>query len=239
MPKEPDAPKRRVSQAPAKIIACYGGCGTLVEFRTNPRVCCRICKSDRKRASARISMEKQRRKRGIPKVKGQEISCARCQAVVILRRNKRAKYCAACYRIVNDQEAPKRAAKKRRTAEGREYQNNWHRQRRKIDPAWRVSAHMRVLIHRALGSGKAGRSWREFVPYTLDELMRHLERQFVRGMTWENRDRWHIDHIQPLAQFNYSTADDPDFKAAWAITNLRPLWKAENLSKNAKRILLL
>ena len=29
-------------------------------------------------------------------------------------------------------------------------------------------------------------------PYDLKE---HLEKQFVSGMTWENRNEWHMDHI--------------------------------------------
>lgn len=50
---------------------------------------------------------------------------------------------------------------------------------------------------------------------------------------------WHIDHIIPLSSFSFEDAEDPDFKAAWQITNLRPLWKTENLSKHAKRLHLL
>jgi len=67
----------------------------------------------------------------------------------------------------------------------------------------------------------------------------HLERQFPKSMTWNNRNEWHIDHIIPLASFTYSSADDPEFKAAWALSNLRPLWKPANLEKGGKRTLLL
>jgi len=64
--------------------------------------------------------------------------------------------------------------------------------------------------------------------------MRHLERQFLSGMSWGNRSEWHIDHIRPLASFSFEAVDDPDFKAAWALTNLRPLWGADNIRKGAK-----
>jgi 5-methylcytosine-specific restriction endonuclease McrA len=50
-------------------------------------------------------------------------------------------------------------------------------------------------------------------------------------MTWENFGDWHVDHRVPLASFNYASADDPEFRAAWALTNLQPLWKRENLRK--------
>lgn len=86
---------------------------------------------------------------------------------------------------------------------------------------------------------KAGRSWRQFVPYSLDELIVHLERQFIRGMTWGNYgSKWHIDHIVPLASFNITSFDCDDFRAAWALTNLRPLWSKANREKSDKRLYL-
>ena len=30
----------------------------------------------------------------------------------------------------------------------------------------------------------------------------HIERQFKKGMTWDNYGEWHIDHIIPLASAN-------------------------------------
>ena len=65
--------------------------------------------------------------------------------------------------------------------------------------------------------------------------MTHLERQFLPGMTWGNRGEWHIDHIVPLASFTFTSPDDPEFRAAWALTNLRPLWAKDNIRKSAKR----
>lgn len=75
--------------------------------------------------------------------------------------------------------------------------------------------------------------------YRLDDLVTHLERQFSPGMTWLNIGQWHIDHILPKSSFTYSSAGDPEFLACWALTNLRPLWKEANLTKHAKRDLLL
>jgi hypothetical protein len=94
---------------------------------------------------------------------------------------------------------------------------------------------MKTLIWRDLGRGKAGRSWKEFVDYTLDELIYHIERQFLPGMTWDNRGEWHIDHIVPLSSFKFSSADDIEFKRAWALSNLRPLWALDNIRKQATR----
>jgi len=94
---------------------------------------------------------------------------------------------------------------------------------------------MSRAVNLSLKVGKEGRSWRDLVPYSLDDLMRHIERQFLGGMSWDNRGEWHIDHIVPVASFTFSSPDDAEFKAAWALTSLRPMWARENQRKSAKR----
>jgi hypothetical protein len=98
---------------------------------------------------------------------------------------------------------------------------------------------MSVMVRNSLATGKQGKSWKDLVGFPVADLKRHLERQFVPGMSWENRSLWHIDHIVPLASFTFTSADDPEFSAAWALSNLRPLWKSENLAKNDQRLFLL
>lgn len=88
------------------------------------------------------------------------------------------------------------------------------------------------------GGSKAGRRTFDLLGYTAADLKAHLERQFLPGMTWENHGRWHIDHRVPLSSFAYETPDCPNFKAAWALTNLQPLWAKDNLQKHAKHLLL-
>lgn len=68
--------------------------------------------------------------------------------------------------------------------------------------------------------------------YTVDELMDHLEAKFVSGMSWENYGKWHVDHIKPCALFDQS--DKAQFDECWSLSNLQPLWAAENISKGAK-----
>jgi hypothetical protein len=94
-------------------------------------------------------------------------------------------------------------------------------------------------LHRALRGRKNGEAAFSLLKFTVEELIVHLERQFRRGMGWENYGKWHVDHIVPLASFNYSEPSDPDFARAWALTNLRPLWAKENISKGGRVSLLL
>lgn len=119
------------------------------------------------------------------------------------------------------------------------------RKRRKAkmlaDPKCRLDMCMSSRMNGALrsaGSGKGGRSWKSMVDYTLDELMVHLEKQFLPGMSWDLRGKIHIDHIRPLCSFRYSSPSDPEFKEAWALANLRPLWARDNIIKGRRDKLL-
>lgn len=128
---------------------------------------------------------------------------------------------------------------KRRSPERRAKAARRLRERSRRDPRLVVHNRMASAIYQAIRDGKAGRKWEAIVGYSLDDLCRHLERQFQPGMTWENMGRWHIDHIIPKALFEYRCAEDEGFRAAWALTNLRPLWASENQAKSARRTLLL
>ncbi|KQX35334.1 hypothetical protein ASD04_14945 [Devosia sp. Root436] len=98
---------------------------------------------------------------------------------------------------------------------------------------------MGQLVRNGLAGVKGGRAWEALVGYSISDLMAHLERQFLPGMSWANIGDWHVDHILPRAMFTYSSEQDPDFRACWALTNLRPLWSEANLEKGAKRVFLL
>src|SRR3546814_14803337 len=73
---------------------------------------------------------------------------------------------------------------------------------------------MSAGVKSSLGDGKNGRSWETLVGYTVADLMAHLERQFLPGMSWDNRGEWHIDHIRPLCSFEFTSPDDPQFREA-------------------------
>lgn len=98
-----------------------------------------------------------------------------------------------------------------------------------------------VRIHRTIRERlrtwiktERGRTF-DALDYTYDQLVIHLERQFLAGMSWANYgSAWHVDHIVPLSSFKVSGFYDPLVKQAWALSNLRPLWAGENLRKHAK-----
>ena len=112
--------------------------------------------------------------------------------------------------------------------------------RREANPKWKISHTVGACIRSALKrkgeyNTKNGRKWESIVGYTLEDLMKHLEKQFTGEMNWGNHGSyWHIDHIIPIAVFNFKTPDDMDFIRCWALKNLQPLEAIENLKKSAK-----
>jgi hypothetical protein len=113
--------------------------------------------------------------------------------------------------------------------ENRQHLRDWFKEYRR-DPARRLMRSVGARIRTAL-VGKHGNRTEHLVGYTGEELRSHLEKQFAKGMTWENYGQWHIDHIIPLAAFNVTGLDDPELRRAWALANLRPLWAEDNIRK--------
>lgn len=89
-------------------------------------------------------------------------------------------------------------------------------------------------LRAAVKSAKSSPKLAKLFGFSLADLRAHLERQFTKGMTWErfNAGEIHIDHRRPLASFDL---EDPEqFRAAWSLSNLQPLWAKANLSKGAR-----
>lgn len=107
------------------------------------------------------------------------------------------------------------------------------RQMRKQTGKDRISELMRTAIHRRGESPVVER----LVGYTMAELRTHLEKQFQRGMNWDNYGEWHIDHIVPASSFDLAHADQ--VRACWHLSNLQPLWAADNCRKGALKKYLL
>lgn len=73
--------------------------------------------------------------------------------------------------------------------------------------------------------------------YSWDDMKNHITNHLTPEMAWDNWGTvWEIDHIIPRSHFRYESIEDPKFKEAWALSNLRPLLKHENASKGSKHI---
>ena len=72
----------------------------------------------------------------------------------------------------------------------------------------------------------------DIVGIEINDLKKHIEKQFTKGMNWENYGvyGWHIDHIIPLCSAN----DENELLKLFHYTNLQPLWAEDNLKKNGR-----
>ena len=103
-----------------------------------------------------------------------------------------------------------------------------------IDIKNKLSITLRNKVVRILKHQKKSGSAIKDLGCTLDELKKHIEKQFKKGMSWDNwtTNGWHVDHIIPLISFDLT--DRKQFLKAVHFTNLQPLWAEENLSKGCK-----
>lgn len=108
----------------------------------------------------------------------------------------------------------------------------WKYNKLKTDKLFHLKFSVSSLIRVGLfnrGYGKKTRT-ATILGCSWDEFKIHVERQFPKGMSWDNRGEWHIDHIIPLA----TASCEDDIIRLNHFTNLRPLWAEDNRRKSAK-----
>jgi hypothetical protein len=132
------------------------------------------------------------------------------------------------------------------------YNKEYQKSKRKSDPSFRLRGIVSTRVGqalRAIGKSKNSKSTLNYLPYTMQDLKDHLEKQFEPWMTWDNHGthnikeydennsatwKWNIDHIIPQSKLPYTSMEEDNFKQCWALSNLRPLLAKENIKKGAK-----
>ena len=120
----------------------------------------------------------------------------------------------------------------------REQKRKYEKDRKDNDPFYKLCCYTRTAVYTCLKERSVDKYSNTFdiLPYTLEELISHLENNFTEGMTWENYGEWHVDHIKPMASFTFDSVDDESFNECWSLSNLQPLWAKDNLSKGSNII---
>jgi len=114
------------------------------------------------------------------------------------------------------------------------YLKEWKKRYRKT-PRGNLDYRISAAIRRGLkNNSKNGQSWKELLPYSLDQLQRHLRKTMPTGYSWKDflSGDLHIDHITPLAFFSYSSPNDLAFMKAWSLKNLQLLPAEVNIKKS-------
>jgi hypothetical protein len=115
--------------------------------------------------------------------------------------------------------------------------NTRHKRRYQEDPVYKAMWLMRGHTHKLLSrynipDKRYVKSTR--VDYSPADLVKHLEKLFQPGMTWENHGQWHIDHVIPISVLTDWGIYDQ--KIINALYNLKPKWAEENMSKGNRFI---
>lgn len=111
------------------------------------------------------------------------------------------------------------------------------RRKRQTDPVYMMKCRVRSLLKNALTSRSFSQNLRtsQVLGCTWQELRLHIERQFLAGMSWENRHLWEIDHIVPLA----TAKTEHEVISLSHVSNLRPLWAKDNRQKSDNVLFLI
>ena len=96
---------------------------------------------------------------------------------------------------------------------------------------------MKALVRQTLKNKGAYKTVSTFeaLGFTLDELENRLKSTLPEGFTWTDflEGRLHIDHIRPVASFDFQSNIDQGFRQCWALSNLQLLTPEQNRAKRA------
>lgn len=113
------------------------------------------------------------------------------------------------------------------------YRKYYYESVRKNDHAYRAQMKLRAPLYNYMGYliGRLNSTSKSQMSYTPEDLKDHLTKHFKPGMSWENYGDWQIDHTIPIAHYVREGILDPEIVNA--LSNIRPLWRDENLKKAA------
>jgi hypothetical protein len=114
-----------------------------------------------------------------------------------------------------------------------------YKERRRGDIQYRLRNNLRARVREALKTGgRKCAGTMELLGCSIAVARVHIERQFARGMTWDNYGTlWQIDHIRPIVAFDLTQPEQQ--KIAFNYLNLRPLSTKHNLAKGGRHTHLL
>jgi len=230
----------------------------LKEFSKNKRSWDGLCY--RCKACQKIAQEKRRRKLGIkPRLLAEhrfqgdleEKQCSKCDEWKVLKEFFRDKTsrdglesrCKGCHAFANKkrkstelgrERVRAQATKNRRKRRANGKTNAYRRKRLREDPAYAILCRLRGRVRGAVKrqGAKKSISTMKLLGCTPDFFKRYIEKQFVDGMTWENKGKWHIDHRVPCAAFNM--LDPLQQRYCFWYKNHQPMFANDNLRKSNK-----
>jgi hypothetical protein len=112
-------------------------------------------------------------------------------------------------------------------------QTKYQRNRRMTDPIFKMCGTLRNRMNKFISRKGRNSSMSELLGCTYDDLILWLEYQFDADMSMSNHgDVWHCDHVIPCSLFDQ--LDENEQQICWHWSNIKPMHKSENISKQNK-----
>jgi hypothetical protein len=124
--------------------------------------------------------------------------------------------------------------KKEYRIKNKEKINSYTKYRRKNDYLFKLKGNILSLIYQSIkskGYSKKSKTY-QILGCTSIEFKLYIEKQFTKGMNWENQGQWHFDHIYPISL----AKDEDEVIKLNHYTNFQPLWAIDNIKKGNKII---
>lgn len=127
-----------------------------------------------------------------------------------------------------------RILKHKASPDYRMHQNKYEKEKRKNNISYRILGSLRSRINIAIrkNRGVKNHNTESLLGCNVDFLKNYIAEKFVKGMSWDNYGKWHIDHIKPCSSFDLTKPEQQ--KLCFHYSNLQPLWAKDNISKSNK-----
>jgi hypothetical protein len=157
--------------------------------------------------------------------------CSNKQSILYNKKNKD-KVDKIKQKYVDNNKEKVKKSKKNWFNKNPNYQNEWYYNKSKTDDLFKLKKNMRSRLGLFLNVKKITKKNKTFeiIGCSPEFLKEYIENLFIDGMSWENRNQWHIDHIIPLS----SAKTEKQMYKLCHYTNLQPLWVEDNLKKSNK-----
>ena len=161
-----------------------------------------------------------------------------------LNKERRAEYNKELYQLNKERRAEYQKEhyqlnKDRITTRNKEYKQNnkerlteYRKNRLQTDELYKATTSIRRTIGnsiRRMGYTKRSKT-QQILGCSFEEFKLHIENQFAPGMSWDNRDHWHLDHKDPIS---LATTEEEVIRLNH-YKNFQPLWAEDNRSKGNK-----
>lgn len=163
------------------------------------------------------------------------------QATIEIRREYRKKYYKNNKKTISKQNSLSKKKNKTKI-------NQKNRDKRATDLKFKIRELISCIVRKSIKN--KSNSISNWLSYSLQELMSHLESQFEPWMNWQNHGKynpvtwndndsstwtWQIDHIIPQSDLPYTSMEDENFKICWSLSNLRPYSAKLNILDGSRR----